>query len=443
MKDMKMKQLSIIVFGLCVYFLMSSVSGATLNLTSNPVELTVYNNTGTNITMLNLTINLTGVESVLVRNIIATFNSTNETLNGSQTNLSICIYNSTINSTNRLGCGTTWNVSNNLNQTNITLNFVVTNTTEENILIVYEVYRNVTTPVNISLYLQDNNSITLNNTNVTVNGTFPLISNFTQVQDLHASASISPHYVDTNVKNQTLSYLINITGREIIENVTINVPDGYVITKVLSHTWEGGTINNCTSGCSYSENQINITENISSYLRVNFTVNTSSSSVNSTAFNSTISGGNLTSIETDVTNSSTNVTTKQLINVTNVSIMKNTAIVNGTDYWQFNFTLNITANVSGLIQFKMNPWNSTSANTTINLTNGTGVNKTYYASMWLSGNTSNVFNVTNEYNITQGISLTATAYNTYVVILKMIIPSGTPIASDWWTTYYMLFRSLP
>ena len=444
--------LLISVFGLYFSF---PVFAATLSITSNPVNLTAYNNTGTNVTMLNLTLNLTGENSVNVDNIIVTFNSTNGSLNASQTNLSVCLYNSTVNSSNNLGCGTVWNVSGNVNQTNITLsNFNITNSTEKNLLIVYEVYRNVTTPINISLYINDNSSITLSNSSVIIdNSTFPISSNFTQIQDLHASASISPRYVDTNVENQTLSYLVNVTGDDQINDTKIIIPNGYTFIKLVDCQIDLNgdnvvDISSCdVSGISGGDSQINITQSVkkNGWIRVNFTANTSSTSVNSTAFNSIIDGGNLTGIPTDVTNGSTNVTTKQLINVTNVAIMKNTAVVNGTDYWEFNFTLNISANVSGLIQFKMNPWNSSSANATLNLTNATTGNITYYASLRneSSFSTTNKFNVTNEYNITQGISLNATENNIYHVFLRMVIPLGTPIASDWWTTYSMLFRALP
>ncbi|MEM7816544.1 MAG: hypothetical protein QXZ20_01380, partial [Candidatus Aenigmatarchaeota archaeon] len=127
-----------------------------------------------------------------------------------------------------------------------------------------------------------------------------------------------------------------------------------------------------------------------------------------------------------------------------VGVMKNIAIVNGNDYWLFNFTISMNANVSGLIQFKMNDWRSDIKNATIPIANGTGDNATYYASMWLSGNESNIFNVTNEYNkISDGVKLNAIENRNYTLILKMIIPRGTPIASDWWTTYSMLFRSIP
>jgi|GEM_PF-2361295 len=440
--------LLISVFGLYFSF---PVFAATLSITSNPVNLTAYNNTGTNVTMLNLTLNLAGENSVNVDNIIVTFNSTNGSLNASQTNLSVCLYNSTVNSSNNLGCGTVWNVSGNVNQTNITLsNFNITNSIEKNLLIVYEVYRNATTPINISLYINDDSSITLSNSSVIINSTFPISSNFTQIQDLHASASISPRYVDTNVENQSFVYTINITGSDEINKTIINVPVGYNVIKVTNVT-VGGTscypspALGCTPSSSSNQINISISPGTLNQTKIYFTANTSSTSVNSTAFNSVIDGGNLTGIPTDVTNGSTNVTTKQLINVTNVAIMKNTAVVNGTDYWEFNFTLNISANVSGLIQFKMNPWNSSSANATLNLTNATTGNITYYASLRneSSFSTTNKFNVTNEYNITQGISLNATENNIYHVFLRMVIPLGTPIASDWWTTYNMLFRALP
>jgi hypothetical protein len=93
-------------------------------------------------------------------------------------------------------------------------------------------------------------------------------------------------------------------------------------------------------------------------------------------------------------------------------------------------------------------WNNTAGNS-LNLTNQTALTNTtrYYASMRLSTNSSNTFSVTNDYNFTQGVSLTpaqgAAVSNLYYVILRMIIPSGTQISSTWWTTYNTLFRSNP
>lgn len=285
---------------------------------------------------------------------------------------------------------------------------------------------------------------TSNADNITITGN-SIQSNISQIQDLHAIAYITPRTVDTNVENQTFIYTINRTGSDKINRTEIVLPSEYVITNVNATIADVGTL----FTIQYSSNQINITNigggaGTNGPIIVNFSVNTSSSSVNSMAFNSTIFGGNL-SASPDVINQATSVITKQIIIVQDINPIKTTALVNGTDYWEFNLTLNITANVSGLIQFKMNNWNS-SEGYTMNLTNQTNINANntlFYASLRSSGNSTNYINVTNNYDITRGISLTATAGNLYYVILKMIIPSGTPTSSTWWTTYSMLFRSSP
>jgi hypothetical protein len=275
----------------------------------------------------------------------------------------------------------------------------------------------------------------------------PVLANLT------ASASVSPSYVDTNVINQSFIYNITTTGSDYVNRTVIVLPSGYVFRRVINVTINGlDQEQNCALGVNQvcvenSTTQITVTypsPGLSNKaVRIYFTANTPANYTASSRFNSTIDGGNLTGIETDVVNSTTNVTTKQLITVSNVRAIKSTALANGTDYWEFNFTLNISANVSGLVQFRMNNWNSSSADHTMNLTNQTSlINATFYASLRKSDASTNVFNVTSEYG-SSGVSLTARENNLYYVVLKMIIRSGTPIASDWWTTYWTLFRSTP
>jgi hypothetical protein len=134
------------------------------------------------------------------------------------------------------------------------------------------------------------------------------------------------------------------------------------------------------------------------------------------------------------------VTTQQLINVTRVTTIKNAAYLNGTDYWEFNFTFNFTSNASGSIQFFMMNWTNFEGTTNISLTNGTD----FYAALRDSGNTSKAINVTNTYN--QGLNITSccTSGTVYSIVLRMVIPSTvTTISSGWWTTYSMLLRAEP
>ncbi|MBU5678446.1 MAG: hypothetical protein KQA36_00960 [Candidatus Aenigmarchaeota archaeon] len=444
--------------------LLASISGmgysAALNVTSNKVELLSYVNTESNVTMLNLTLsrNETSNETIRITNIIINFNSTNENLNASITNLVVCIYNSTINESQKLGCSSRWNVSSDVNRTNITIsNFTISNNENKTILIVYEINRSVITPINVSLFLT-NDSLITNATNITIsflngkdyNSTSRYFSsNFTQIQDLHANAKLLPRYVDTNVKEQEIVYIVNSSGKDDIKSIILEVPSNFsivsnnikfVITKSDNTT---ATFSSCTDLCKLEENKINLTSQAGIKLSIiNISLNTTEDEGDFT-FNSKIYGENLSDVSTDVNGSETKLFVKQLFNITNVGVMKNIAIVNGSDYWLFNFTIIMNANVSGLIQFKMNDWKSDSKNATIPITNGTGDNATYYASMWLSGNESNIFNVTNEYNINRGVRLNAIENRNYTLILKMIIPRGIPIASDWWTTYSMLFRSIP
>jgi len=436
-----------------LFLIVRNAIAADVVVSSNKVDLPTFVNTNSNITMLNLSIS-SGTESILLKNLIVNFNSTGE-LNASNTNLSVCVYLSEMNSSNLLGCNSLWNVSGNVNQTNITISNLTINQTAKTMLITYRIFRNVSVPMNVSLFVL-NDSFIFNTTNLTINfvngvaynaTTKYFSSNFTQIQDLHATANLLPRYADTNVKNQEIIYIINSTGKDIINSTIINLPNdlefevsGYSIIKT-DNTNLSDTA--CAGYCNKTQNEIKVSYFVNNIgikaVTLRLKINTTTEEKNLT-INSTISGGNLSNIQTDFNEPETTLIVKQLLNVTDIGVMKNTAIVNGTDYWLFNFTVNITANVSGLIQFKMDPWRSDSKNITIPLTNGTGENKTYYASMWLSTNTSNIFNVTEEYS--SGILLNATANKSYTLILKMIIPRNTPIANDWWTTYSILFRTI-
>lgn len=433
---------------LAAVLLMVTPAFAFLNITSNYVNMSSQTNIGSNVTMLNLTFNLTDNTTVNITNINFTFGSTNATLNANQTNLSVCVYNNTVNSTNLLGCNATWNGS----QTCVPVAINVSNETEANILAVYEVFLNATRPMNISLNISSNSSIILDNISISVNSSlypqFPISSNYTEVRSVRASSEISPHFVDTNITNQTFRYFINQFTGDSFNKTVINLPSGYTLVNVTNYTivrsmTNSTTVGGCVDPCFFGNNQINISDtggikNITVYL----IANTNASSIGAREFNSTIDGTNLIGIQTEPYAGSANVTTKPLINITNVAIIKNSAIVNGTDYWEFNLTVNVSEAILGTAHFKLSEWNSSSAGAVISLTNGS-VNYATLRNNTVSYNESQSINLSSSYNSTNGLAINATSSSTANFILRMVIPSGTPIAADWWTTYGILMRALP
>ena len=173
-------------------------------------------------------------------------------------------------------------------------------------------------------------------------------------------------------------------------------------------------------------------------LIVNFTVNTSSADVASSAFTSVLYGSNLSDVGANYTGSAASVATQQLVNITSVKIVKGAAILNGTDYWEFNLTVNFTANVTGLLQFNMTNWTNSNGQN-MSLVNGTA----NLSSLRDNQNMSHTMNVSNSY--TNGISITGccTTGTFYYVVLRMIIPLNTPVSNNWAATYGVLFRSSP
>lgn len=421
---------------------------AFLNITSNFVNLSSQSSLGSNATMLNLTFNLSDNTTANITYINFTFGSTNTTLNANQTNLSVCVYNHSVNSTNLLGCNATWNAS----QTTVPVSFNVSNETQATLLAVYEIYTNATNPMNISLNISSNSSIILDNMSILVNSSlspqFPIASNYTEVRIIRATSEISPHFVDTNITNQTFRYFVNQFTGDTFNKTIINIPPGYALTNVINYTivrsmTNSTTVGGCVDPCFFGSNQINITDtggikNITVY----FTANTNVTSISSKDFNSTIDGTNVYGIQTEPYSGSANVTTKPLINITNMAIIKNTAIVNGTDYWEFNLTVNVSEAILGTFHLKLSDWNSTDAGALIPLTNGS-VNYATLRNNTASLNETQCINLTNSYNETNGLLINATSSSSVNLILRMVIPSGTPIASDWWTTYGMLMRVTP
>ena len=259
------------------------------------------------------------------------------------------------------------------------------------------------------------------------------------IQDIHANASITPNFIDTNAINQTLVYTIASTGRDSINRTIITIPSGYNLTNISTIQVDGSnTTGGVTTTTSPNYINVTITTPTTQMIKVFFNVNTSSTRVNASAFTSVIDGGNISSAATDTVSPGINVTTQQMINAS-VSLAKGAAIVNGTDYWEFNFTLGFTANVTGLLQFKMSDW--TDASSSVNRLN-INTSSVYYATLRNESifNTTGIFNVTTSYISNVGLTRTVTDSSTWSLILRMIIPSGTPISNSWASTYGFLFR---
>src|SRR3989338_1894081 len=274
------------------------------------------------------------------------------------------------------------------------------------------------TKTNVSIQISSSAEFVVDNSrNVTFTSGF---RNSTEslIQDIHANVSISPNFVDTNAINQTLVYSIVSTGRDKMNNTIITIPSDYSFVNISNVELEGAN-NTAIETVTTSPNYINVTLSITkSKIKVFLNVNTSNSRINSSAFTSTITGGNISSAATDIVSPGINVTTQQLINA-NVSIAKGAAIVNGTDYWEFNYTLSFTANVTGLLQFKMSDW--TDASSSVNRLN-INTSSVYYATLRNESifNTTGIFNVTTSYISNVGITRTVTDSSTWSMILRMI-----------------------
>jgi len=405
----------------------------------------VFANTNASADVLNLSINVSGdngatnISSINITVVTGTFGNIS----------SVTIKNST---GTVLGVNTSINPATNMSYTVFLGNgfFINGTITNASLIVSINISGSATRQTNMSINVSSPAEIrTLNNDNVSLVTTQ---SNGVFIQDIHGNATISPRFVDTGVLNQSFLYAIVPKGGDAIKNISIILPPGFTLINITGV--ERGDSTNLTGDTDFTNtttsNRINITLASSTLLKVEvfFTANINSTPVSSSAFNSTITGGNLTNVFTDpVSIEATNVTAKQLLNVSNVKIIKSTAIVNGTDYWEFNFTINYTANIptGGLIQFKLTNWNSTTADS-INITNSncpgsicaTLRNGTDF-------NTTSKFNVTNNYGtFTTGISVSSITENNLIdVTLRMIIPTGTIVSSNWQATYGFLFRANP
>ncbi len=424
-----------------LFFSMPIFAAGNLTVSRSSLLTPAYINTGSN-ALMNITLNAT-VGNVSITGIVINLTGSSTVSNFS----TFLIYNDSDNngavgvSEALLGSNATFNAT--TNSTVVNLSISVPANTERHLLLVLNVSSLATLRTNVSINITSNTSITTGGSdNITIPGGY-INTTLAQIQSVHANATITPRFVDTSVPNQTFVYEIKPTGVEAISNITINLPAGYAL-RWLESIERAGSNDTSLSANSTNSSIINITINTptTNTVRVYFKANTSANPVNSSAFSSIITGSNLTNVAADPSNLTVNVTTRQLINVTNVNAIKTSALINGTDYWDFNFTLNITATTSGLIHFRMDAWNNT-AGQTISLTNQTEISSSTFYYATFRQNDANMMNVTTYYNYTRGISLSATENTLYYMALRMVIPSGTPVSSSWWTTYSLLFRSSP
>jgi hypothetical protein len=423
------------MFKILVAVLLLSSTTFAVNITSfvDSASSTPYGNTNSNVTMLNI--------SIFANNTPFILEALNITTGDTTGNISaVRIVNS---SGTVLGINSSTSSSFTTIFVNLSIPVNLTAHANDTLIVIYEMHPLAIIRSSVQANITTPNEFT---SNVTINGTYPISSSRVQIQDVHADVNITPTVVDTNVINQTFLYKIIVSGSDNINGTVITVPAEYEITNVTNVTRDGVS---CTSGtvtCFTSFDNflkvinINITGAVDSTsgqtIVINFTINTSLNPIGNITFNSTITGSNMTGVLTNQLGNGAQ--TKHLINITNVEGTKTTALPNGTDYWEFNFTVNITESASGHIQFRMDNWNNSDSQI-MQLTNGTHDR----ASLYLSTNSSNAFNISTFYNHTRGIQIAKTANNIYNIILRMIIPSNTPVSSSWWTTYNILFRATP
>jgi hypothetical protein len=415
----------------------------TLNITSSINGTDTNVNTRTNFTVFNLT--------VYADNVSVTISGINITLNGNANGSAISkvfVFNSSITGTL---LGTNSSVHSSLvegSQINVTFTspFLMGRNTRTGILVLFEISSTAQSGSTIGGNMTTVGDLVTNHT-VLANVALPN-SSLAVIRDVHANVSITPRFVDTGVENQSFVYVLNVTGTDSINKTTVNLPAGFTLINIT-----GLYVNNLELGGGYTINAITNQMNISlttpatQSIRINFTANTNATPVTG-QFTSTIAGSNISSATTYADNIT--VITQPLLNISNVAMIKSVAIVNGTDYWEFNFTINYTGTVpiGGIIQFKMSNWTSGSDTLSIYNSNCPGSrcltlrNESNY-------NTTGRFNVTNDYeSVSKGIPISSMIPSTtqstlFTVVLRMVIPTGTPISSAWQATYGFLFRSSP
>src|SRR3989338_7140604 len=425
-----------------------------------------YINSGDNVTMLNLSL-LAANSTINVTSILINFSTPYTTIEANNIYalvVNVSIYNDTdgdgifhSKDTTLFGSNITFGNQTRINLTNITVGPIQVGTSSAvRLLVVFRL--NITAPVlaNISANITGAASI---GTNETVSGSFPMQSGLGETSDVHANVTMRPNFVDTNITNQSIVYNFTITGVTSVNKTRITLPSGYTLVNVSGVTLNGlsRSIDICpvaTDVCTVvgaAEVNLTYTPTLAKGANVSITllVNTSLSALPRSTVNSTLYSSDLTmyNISSSVLGASNNITTQPIINGSTVLIAKGAAIINGSDYWEFNFTLNFSATVPGIIQFKMYNWSDGLNN--ISLTNSSGTE--FYATMRneTNFNTTGKFNIINAYNGTLGINHTASTASTFTVILRMVVPSrdlaGNPtaISSSWFTIYNFLFRAIP
>ena len=447
-------------------FLISPVfADATLTVNGTS-QVPRYINSGDNVTMLNLSL-LAANSTINVTSILINFSTPYTTIEANNISafvVNVSIYNDTdgdgifhSNDTTLFGSNITFGNQTRINLTNITVGPIQVGTSSAvRLLVVFRL--NITAPVlaNISANITGAASI---GTNETVSGSFPISSGLGETSDVHANVTMRPNFVDTNATNQSIVYNFTITGVTPVNKTRITFPSGYTLVNVSGVTLNGlaRSVDICpvaTDVCTVvgaAEVNLTYTPTLAKGANVSITllVNTSLSALPRSTVNSTLYSSDLTmyNISSSVLGASNNITTQPIINGSTVLIAKGAAIINGSDYWEFNFTLNFSATVPGIIQFKMYNWSDGLNN--ISLTNSSGTE--FYATMRneTNFNTTGKFNIINAYNGTLGINHTASTASTFTVILRMVVPSrdlaGNPtaISSSWFTIYNFLFRAIP
>jgi len=434
-------------------------------------------NTGTPTAMLFLFFNASGE--------VVNFTAINVSIGGSLTygNFSnLMVYNDTNN--NRvldLDIDTILGTSSRVNETTknstVTLDSTLVIAQDNNASLFIVVNLSSNAYVNLSIRSNFSINITGNESIIAQAGTINL-SNSLRVADtglinvtsLHSDVELFPKrtsgnrgsVVDTNVENQTLTIQMNVTGDDFINKTQIRMPENYTVISLLNLTKNGANKSSASDFTgAVGGRDVNISFAADETLKkgdnvtIIFHVNTSRLAQASTEVKFYLHSANITAANftgsADMNQSGAmNITTKALIQVSSIQGVKTAALANGTDYWEFRFVINFTDNVTGLLQFKMNPWNN--SNTQImNLTNSTdGIvrNTTAkFANLRLDENNTRNMSVFTTFNITDGIYLTeansacCTINTNYDILLRMTIPSGTAVSSSWFTLYTMLFRT--
>lgn len=436
---------------LLLFFAVPAFAVGNLTVFSVPLsQPPVYANTNQSVNVLNLTLNVTagsGADGVInITSINVTVTNSSEG-NLSAGNISaVEIRNSTGFPIAR---NTSVNTANNMTFTISIPGGLTINTSNATIWIAINISRSATRFLNISVNITGPGEIGTNSTvnNITISGV-SIKSNGVQIQNLHSNATISPRFVDTGVENQSFTYtLVPPTGTDAIRNINISFPANYTFSKLISIMVGGGVPDGATNNTAVNGINISLSTATTQTIQVNFTANTSTNPIQNRAFSSTIDGGNLSAVSADPTVEGVNVSTQPILNLTNVTITKSTAIINGTDYWEFNFTLNYTANIStgGLTQFRLTDWN-TSSGSTLALNNSLCAGSRC-ASLRneTSMNTTGKFNITNDYeSFIKGITVSSITQGSLItLVLRMVIPSNAPVSSNWQAAYGFLFRAAP